>query len=145
MAVVVYGDVLFLVNFSMDFLCLYVTGRLFHVRMQAGRLAIGAAIGAVYAVWAVFRQDSGVALLAAQGIVSAVMAAAAFGRRRCWLYAGVMWLCGAALGGMMTGIFHLLCNITGRVLMGGNVVDLYGNVSAGAILTAAGVDRLADT
>ena len=140
---VIYGDVLFLVNFSMDFLCLFVTGRLFHLRMRAGRLAVGGALGALYAVCEVFWQREGIVLLLAQVLAAVVMTAAAFGWRRCGLYAAVMWLCGAGLGGLMTGIFHVLSTYSGRLLMDGNVVELYGDVPLGAVLALAGVSAAA--
>lgn len=140
---VIYGDVLFLVNFSMDFLCLFVTGRLFHLRMRAARLAGAAAFGAIYAVAEVFWQTGGGLLLATQIGVALAMVTLAFGVRRCLLYTGVFWLCGAGLGGLMTGIFHVLQGVTGRILMEGNVVDLYGDVPAGAILALGGLSAAA--
>jgi len=127
----------------MDFLCLYVTGRLFHLRMRAVRLGMAAALGAVYAVAEVFWRSGGLLLLFLQAAVAVLMTAAAFGRKRCGMYAAVLWLCGAGLGGLMTGIFHMMSTYTGKIMMDGNVVDLYGNVPVGAILALAGLSGAA--
>ena len=54
----IYADTLFIVNFSMDFLSLFITGKLTHSPIRPLRLSIAAAIGALYATLsAVF--DSG--------------------------------------------------------------------------------------
>ena len=47
---VVYGDVLFIINFSMDFLSLYVTAKFIHLRLRLVPAIAAAAIGAVYGV-----------------------------------------------------------------------------------------------
>jgi len=47
---VLYADVLFLINFSMDFLSLYAAGAFLSLRRSVGRMSAAAAIGAVYAV-----------------------------------------------------------------------------------------------
>lgn len=46
---VIYGDVYFLINFSMDFLALYLTGKLRHRPSRTWRMTAGAAMGALYA------------------------------------------------------------------------------------------------
>ncbi len=52
--VTVYGDVLFLINFSMDFLLLFSTSKIMHLRASAKRLLISAALGGAYGVAALF-------------------------------------------------------------------------------------------
>lgn len=47
---VIYADSLWMVNFSMDFLALYICGRFLKIPMKPHRLAIAAAIGGVYGV-----------------------------------------------------------------------------------------------
>ena len=49
-----YGDVLFLVNFSMDFLTLYITALILHRSVKKRRFVLSAAIGGVYGVAACF-------------------------------------------------------------------------------------------
>ena len=54
MGQVVYADLLFLVNFSMDFLCFFVTARLLHRRFKVARSILAAAMGGVYSVAILF-------------------------------------------------------------------------------------------
>lgn len=46
---VIYADILFLINFCIDFLCLFICGRLLHRTAKWYRLTIGAALGGGYA------------------------------------------------------------------------------------------------
>ena len=55
----VWGDLLFLVNFCMDFQCLFLTAKLLHRRFFAWRAALASALGALYAVAALFFQTAG--------------------------------------------------------------------------------------
>ena len=60
---IVYGDLLFLINFSMDFLCFYFSCLLMHKRLPTIRACIASAIGGLYSVCALFiKASSGVAL-----------------------------------------------------------------------------------
>ena len=51
---VIYGDVFFLVNFSMDFLALFLTQKLSHASVKFRRLVIGGVLGGLYATFALF-------------------------------------------------------------------------------------------
>lgn len=109
----VWGDLLFLINFSMDFLCLYLTARLLHRRLRP-LPALGAAVlGGVYSVAALFIETSRPISLLIDAAVCALMCAVAFARRgRRWRQLlseiGVYLASAAALGGMMTALFNLL-------------------------------------
>lgn len=48
----VYVDVLFLINFSVDYLALYLTGQLLRLPMRRVRLIAASVSGALYALWA---------------------------------------------------------------------------------------------
>lgn len=47
---VVYGDVLFLVNFSVDFLVLFMAGYFLHIKRRPFRLVLSSLIGGIYGV-----------------------------------------------------------------------------------------------
>ena len=47
-SIVIYSDILFLINFSLDYLCLFIAGRLLHRGGKAWRLLLGAAVGGLY-------------------------------------------------------------------------------------------------
>ena len=47
---IIYGDILFLVNFSMDFLALYITAKLMKLKFKLSRGLISASLGSTYGV-----------------------------------------------------------------------------------------------
>lgn len=107
----VYVDLFFLINFSMDFLCLFLTAKLLHGRLSVGRMLCGAAIGGLYADAALFLTLSTVLSLAVDGAACVGVCATAFYRkgkgRSLPLYILVFVAISMALGGIMTALFHL--------------------------------------
>ena len=61
----VYADVYFIVNFSMDVLALFITGKILHLPQRILRICFAGAIGSAYAVLTLaFRgQSSPISLL----------------------------------------------------------------------------------
>ena len=108
----VYVDLFFLINFSMDFLCFFLTAKLLGRRMTLWRGIVGAALGGIYADAALFFSLGTVAALLLDGAVCALMCAAVFGEKRRWrslpLYILVFVAISMTLGGFMTALFHLL-------------------------------------
>ena len=110
----VYADLLFLINTGMDGLCLLLTGKLLHRRIRPRRMAVAAIFGGIYAVVALF-PDTGAGLsLLLDLAVCLSRCGIAFGGRglgglKGFLSAvGVYFLLSMALGGIMTGLYHLL-------------------------------------
>lgn len=107
----VYGDLLFLVNAGMDCLCLCLTARLLHRPLALWRLLLSSALGGVYAVlvllwdvgqpWALLI-DLGVCLL------MCLVALGKKGKGGILLSGGVYLAASMVLGGVMTGLYHLL-------------------------------------
>ena len=112
----VYADVLFLVNFSLDYVSLYITGRLMSRPLYVRRLAAASALGALYAVSALFWNIPEPLYIAATLAVSGIMCLFAY-RRACKgaLASAVetagsallLFSVGCALGGAMTAIYSL--------------------------------------
>ena len=48
----VYIDVLFLINFTVDYLALYLTGKTLRLPLHRWRLIVVSLVGALYALWA---------------------------------------------------------------------------------------------
>ncbi len=106
----VYADVLFLVNFSLDYVSLYITGRLLSEPMKTARLCAAAALGAVYAVAALFFDVPEAIYIAVTLAVSALMCVCAFRRTSIIGTVGasvLLFSVGCALGGAMTAIYSL--------------------------------------
>lgn len=109
---VVYVDVLFLINFCMDFLALLLAGGFLHLEPRRIPLAVSSAIGGIYAVIAaLFPGNAAFGALIGMG-VACLLCYVAYGRfcrgKIFWclfaLFYGISWL----LGGMITGAYEFL-------------------------------------
>lgn len=109
----VYGDILFFVNFCMDFQCMFLTARLLHRPFPLWRGVIFSALGALYACAALFLAvpsrvafvaDCGVCLLMCVGVFYSRKGRARRVLLPFLLYFGVSM----ALGGVMSGMATLL-------------------------------------
>ncbi len=108
----VYVDLLFLINFSMDFLCFFLSSKLLGRRLSVGRAVTASVIGGIYANAALFWSVGQIMGLIVDVAVCAGMCAVAFyerGRGKSLpLYILVYFAISMALGGFMTAIFNLL-------------------------------------
>ena len=110
---VVYADLLFLVNFSMDFLCFYVTARLLHKDVRVFRMILASALGGVYSVLILFIKLQTVFMVVVDLLACAIMCFLAFGTKKGGLYSGfisfaVYFGVSAGTGGCMTAMYSLL-------------------------------------
>lgn len=124
---VIYGDILFVINFSMDFLSLYITALILHRRLRAVRLVAAASIGAFCAVASVFISFNRVY----DGIIdiafSLLICFTAFGRGKI-LRTGVTF---ASVTFMLGGCITALYNIVGT----GGIFKLVGSDDDTVILS----------
>lgn len=109
----VYADLLFLINFSMDFLCLYLSVRLLHLKKSMPRMLLAAALGGAYSVAALFVQVStGLSLVIDVAVCLGMCAVCAAGKGvsvgRLVLLGGTYFGISALMGGGMTAIYNLL-------------------------------------
>ena len=58
METVLYGDILFIINFSMDFLTLFVTGKILHLKTSIASMLLASSVGAVYAIASVMLEGA---------------------------------------------------------------------------------------
>jgi stage II sporulation protein GA (sporulation sigma-E factor processing peptidase) len=163
----VYGDILFFVNFCMDFQCLFLTARLLHRPFRIWRAALASVLGALYACAALFLAVAGVGAFLLDSGVCLLMCALTFGlwgRPRVWLLPfGVYFGVSAAVGGVMSAMGSLLLRVEipigegGRSLssvaffllaaLGGMLTLLWGRVCARrakgkrALLTVTAFER----
>ena len=111
---VVYGDVLFLINFCMDLIALNLCGLLLHARRRRIRLFIAAAIGGVYSVASVFFEGSDALTLLLSLAVAAVICAVAYdfsSPRRFFSIIAAFFSLSFALGGAITALYQLLARL----------------------------------
>lgn len=109
----VFIDLYFLINVSMDFLCLLITGRLLHRRTRPLRMLLSACLGGGYAVGALLLSFGGLFGFAADLLAAMVLCAVAFLHRhegigRLLRTSLIFALVSMALGGIMTALYSLL-------------------------------------
>lgn len=111
---VVYGDVLFLVNFSIDFIVLFIAGCFLHIKRRLFRLVIASLVGGLYGVLILLPALSWWGtlffhILAAFGLC--LIAYAPVGRRM--FFSLFLSFFGAALllGGVLTAFYSFLSTV----------------------------------
>ena len=126
MEAVIYADVLFLVDVSMDFFALFLTALMLKVPFFGGRSAIASVIGAVYSVICVaFRYQS----LPLTFAVSVLMCLIAYKKLsfRLRIFSFIcFYAANMVLGGAMTAVFNLFNKITGGLKQ----LIIYGEISS---------------
>lgn len=114
MTYVLYADILFFVNFSMDLIALYLTSRLTSGPPTGVRSALSAALGGIYGTAATALGADGFLGVASAAGVAVLMMLTAFGFggvRLLLRRSAVFWGVSALLGGAMTA----LCSLGGGV------------------------------
>lgn len=136
----VYVDLLFLINFSMDFLCFFLTAKLLNRRLPVFRALAASAAGGIYSDAVLFINVGRIASLAIDIAVCAAMCAIVFLSRKeirslplCTL---VYLAVSMALGGFMTALFNLL-NSSGLTVSDGDSASDGISVWMFAFLAAA--------
>ncbi len=127
----IYADVLFIINFTMDFLSLYIVGRLMHFRMVTWRVLLGASLGALYGVIELMLEISSVKKTALAIAVLCLMCLMAFGYGSLRTFAsGVALTFGVSMliGGIMTSAFLKLGNGASYIELDGTIATVYGDL-----------------
>ena len=113
---VVYGDLLFFINFSMDFLCFYISCLLLHQRLPIFRTCLSSFVGGVYSVLALFLTFDGAKATIIDILVLALMCFVVYcGKEVTFLriVKGIFlyFFVSALLGGLMTALFSIFNRI----------------------------------
>ena len=120
---IVYGDLLFLINFSMDFLCFYISFLLIHRKMPTLRTALASVIGGVYSVAALFVKVGQGWAFVIDVLLLVLMCLAVYASRGMRVlgfakFVLLYFFVSALLGGIMTALFSLF-----------NQVDIFSGIS----------------
>jgi len=127
----VYGDVLFVIDFSMDFLCLFIAGKLSHEKTRTWRVVLGAAMGAVYGVTSLlYSLPTVVGIIVEIAAAFAICAAALWRGRavRLLLQTALFYGASVLLGGAMTLIYSKLGKYKTYIETGGSIKTALGDV-----------------
>ena len=124
---ILYADVLFAINFSMDFLALFITLRILHKKIYKARILISSLIGATYGVLEMIVNFNGIILELLLGVfVSFIMCLIALNEYKLKRLAGeilVFWAISALLGGIMSLMFSILNKILTQYLIEENLMS----------------------
>lgn len=133
----VYGDILFIINFSMDFLSLYITSRFLHYKAKLLPLSFASAIGAAYAVAELFLSGKGILSILINLATALLMCYIVFGKVR--LHRFFLMFCAVSflLGGCMTALYSLFGHISGGNSMSAASPEISGKLPIGIILPIA--------
>ena len=105
----VYVDLFFLINFSMDFLCFYLSGKLLSRRMSLLRMLLASALGGIYANLALLVSLGGILEIIVDVAVCIIMCLIAFWKNGGVIKNTLVYIATSmVLGGFMTAIFQLL-------------------------------------
>ncbi len=111
METVVYADLFFLINFSMDFLCLFLTSKILSRKFNLLRCLSAAIFGGIYADLSLFIPLFGLYSIVIDAAAGIILCTIAFFSRREWkrlpLITLVYIAVSMALGGSMTALFNL--------------------------------------
>ncbi len=109
----VYVDLLFLIDFSMDFMCFYITSKILHRKISPIRTVLACILGGVYSVTVLFITTGKILSLFIDIAVCIIMCAIVFAKKKRGigkLFTEVLlyFAVSALLGGLMTAIFNML-------------------------------------
>lgn len=107
---VVYADVLLLINFSMDFVSIYITAKLMKLKLKFPRLILSSLVGAIYSLCDfLVNWPSPILAIFTNFFFSIIMCFIAFGnlKMHIFLISGVFYCICFLLGGAITAIYSI--------------------------------------
>ena len=116
---ILYADVLFFINFSMDFLSLFFCGKLLHKKLQKRRMVLSSLIGAFFATVLVLINSDSIMSIILSVFFAMLMIKVAFEEKKLKHTAvlAVMYLfVSATLGGTMSIVYAVLNSVMGKYI-----------------------------
>ena len=148
MKVTLYADILFLMNFSMDFISIWASSLLGNRPRKVLRMTAAASIGALYGVVSVILGVGGALSWIFSAAVSILMSITAFGVgggvRSIFRQSALIWICGALLGGVMSAVVSLAGGstlVTAERAGGGSLLPVIAAGSAICLVLAVRLIR----
>ena len=124
----VYADLLFLINFSMDFLCLFLTAQILRQKLRPIPTIAAAMIGGAYSIAALFINAHPIYVLLLDMLVCVTMCFICFAKyhhsiHRHITYCLTYLACATVLGGIMTVLFNLFNKLNLPLNSGGDQIS----------------------
>ena len=131
----VYIDVLFLINFTVDYLALYLTGKTLRLPLHRWRLIVVSLVGALYALWALLWCRHYAILLSSALCVCVAVTWFAYPRTKGWHFVRNSFLF-AAICAILGGSVSLMYRVLSHFLSGATMRDNGMKVLVFTLLTA---------
>ena len=115
----VYVDVLFLINFSMDFVSLFLCVSIFRKKLHKGGILLSSAIGGIYAVFDILLDLNQILKIIICVLVSVIMCLIAFKERTLkgfFTMLAMYWAVNMALGGIMSLLYSYANRILSEII-----------------------------
>lgn len=128
---VIYGDVVFLINFIMDYLVLWATARLGQFKTASGRLALASLLGAVYSLLVLWPELHFLVTITARVGFSVIMILVAYrvaGLRHFLAAFVYFYLVAFAMGGAMLGAIYFFNSYSSSSVPVDGLIAFLGNV-----------------
>ena len=141
----IYGDVLFVINFSMDFIALFICGKIMHFKMNFFRMALAATIGGVYGVASLFFEFGTVGDILVDVLMAMALCFVAHYHGSTMKTFGVTALFAAVsmlMGGAMTALYSKIGKYQAYIQIGGAVHTVFGDIPVLVFAGAAAVSAL---
>ncbi len=139
---IIYGDILTVINFSMDFLALYITGKIMHLKLNYKKVTLSAIFGAVYSLVIVACNLAELPSAVFSILVSILLTKIAYGKQKLSVFIKntlVFYIVNFALGGGITAICNLLNVWQNKrgIIINGTFDTLYGDLPFGLLIIVA--------
>lgn len=133
---VIYADLLFIINFSLDFLCLFITGRLANCGGSTWRMVLGAFAGGIYSFLPYLLYITPIIAVPIHIAAAAIICLIAFRYQEIKKFIAITLtfvISSALLGGLVTAIY----GISGQYSNGA-----YGEITAMSFAVICGVSAI---
>ena len=142
--VVVYGDVLFAINFLMDFLVLFCTSKIMHIKQRSWRLIAASALGGTYGVAALFIENTVLSVVCniAAALVMCLISFPRLGRLTFFKCTVLFYGLSLLLGGAITASYILLSKLGRSADAAGGIAPALSDISLGTFLLLGAVSMI---
>ena len=123
---ILYADILFIINFSMDFLALFLTSMIMHRKIHKVRILIAAAIGGIYSIFEIVVNINSILSIIITIIISIVICLISFKEKKFKGFAAmylIFWGVSASIGGLMSLLYTFLNKILYDFIKDFNAVE----------------------
>ena len=128
---ILYADILFIVNFSMDFLALYISGKILKKRMLKIRTVLSSCLGALYAILSVVFSFSVFLKMTVGTLCAIAMCKICFcekGANKLLLSSFIYFSISALLGGIMSVLYSFLNEILAEFIEKYSQANAYNGI-----------------